>query len=268
MQLYQSLFQLTAGIAHEINTPIGIGITASSLIHGAGDLLASAVQNGMLGQRLLQQQLTDIKEGTELVESSLRRVALLVTRFKELTRIRPSCPPPLRRTEEPAQAAAGLHPRVSHRPSQRRAGRRGGHPDRPRVAVSRPGAGAHQEQHGARLQGAGEHRLTLQVERAGSELLLIYRDNGPGMAVEQLVHLFEPFFTTLRGDARHCGLSACRIHNLVENNLHGQLAVTSPPGEDSATASGCRCSRRSERQTQKGAAAPFSFILMSRSASA
>ena len=38
-------------------------------------------------------------------------------------------------------------------------------------------------------------------------------------------------FTTLRGDARHCGLSACRIHNLVENNLHGQLAVTSPPGE-------------------------------------
>ncbi|WPC69308.1 response regulator [Aeromonas hydrophila] len=86
VQLYQSLFQLTAGIAHEINTPIGIGITASSLIHGAGDLLASAVQNGMLGQRLLQQQLTDIKEGTELVESSLRRVALLVTRFKELTR--------------------------------------------------------------------------------------------------------------------------------------------------------------------------------------
>ena len=82
MQLYQSLFQLTAGIAHEINTPIGIGITASSLIHGAGDLLASAVQNGMLGQRLLQQQLTDIKEGTELVESSLRRVALLVTRFR------------------------------------------------------------------------------------------------------------------------------------------------------------------------------------------
>ena len=81
------------------------------------------------------------------------------------------------------------------------------------------------------FKGPGSIASPCRWNEAGSELLLIYRDNGPGMAVEQLVHLFEPFFTTLRGDARHCGLSACRIHNLVENNLHGQLAVTSPPGE-------------------------------------
>lgn len=155
VQLYQSLFQLTAGIAHEINTPIGIGITASSLIHGAGDLLASAVQNGMLGQRLLQQQLTDIKEGTELVESSLRRVALLVTRFKELTRDQTELPAtPFAVQKSLRKLLQAFTPEFL---IARVNADLGGEEVTlsPRVAVSRPGAGAHQEQHGARLQGAG-----------------------------------------------------------------------------------------------------------------
>ncbi|CAD7550810.1 hybrid sensor histidine kinase/response regulator [Aeromonas hydrophila] len=232
VQLYQSLFQLTAGIAHEINTPIGIGITASSLIHGAGDLLASAVQNGMLGQRLLQQQLTDIKEGTELVESSLRRVALLVTRFKELTRDQTELP------ATPFAVQKSLRKLLQAFTPEFLIARVNADLGGEEVTLTAPESlflDLVQEliknsmEHA--FKGPGEHRLSLQVERAGSELLLIYRDNGPGMAAEQLAHLFEPFFTTLRGDTRHCGLSACRIHNLVENNLHGQLAVTSPPGE-------------------------------------
>ena len=51
------------------------------------------------------------------------------------------------------------------------------------------------------------------------------------MPADKLPRLFEPFFTTMRGNANHCGLSACRIHNLVENNLRGSINVTSPQGE-------------------------------------
>ncbi|CAM4164317.1 hybrid sensor histidine kinase/response regulator [Aeromonas bestiarum] len=232
VQLYQSLFQLTAGIAHEINTPVGIGITASSLIHGAGDLLANAVQNGMLGQRLLHQQLTDIKEGTELVESSLRRVALLVTRFKELTRDQhelPALPFPVQKSLHkllqafsPEFLIARVNPDV------------GGE----EVTLTAPESlflDLVQEliknsmEHA--FKGPGQHSFGLNIAQSGNELLLTYRDSGPGMTAEQLPRLFEPFFTTQRGNTNHCGLSACRIHNLVENNLHGQLTVTSPPGQ-------------------------------------
>ncbi|WP_421201785.1 hybrid sensor histidine kinase/response regulator [Aeromonas enteropelogenes] len=232
VQLYQSLFQLTAGIAHEINTPIGIGITASSLIQGAGDLLANAVHNGMLGQRLLQQQLTDIKEGTELVESSLRRVALLVTRFKELTRDQQEVPITRFKAQESVQK---LIQAFTPELLLFRATADVGGED---VVINAPESlfldlvqELIKNSMDHAFQGAGHHSVSLQLAQQGSELLLYYQDSGPGMRPEQLPHLFEPFFTTLRGHPDHCGLSACRIHNLVENNLHGQLSVVSPPGK-------------------------------------
>ncbi len=81
VQLYQSLFQLTAGIAHDQHPHRH----RHHSLQPYSWRRRSAGQRGAkrhAGARLLQQQLTDIKEGTELVESSLRRVALLVTRFK------------------------------------------------------------------------------------------------------------------------------------------------------------------------------------------
>lgn len=232
VQLYQSLFQLTAGIAHEINTPLGIGITASSLIQGAGDLLVNAVKSGVLGQRLLNQQLTDIKEGTELVESSLRRVALLITRFKELTRDQTELDANtfvvLESVEQLLQAFSPelQIARVSY------------HVEGDKVTMTAPEPlfqDLIQELIKNSLdhafQGAGEHSFSIRVGQHEGSLLLTYQDSGPGMPADKLQRLFEPFFTTLRGNANHCGLSACRIHNLVENNLRGTINVTSPEGE-------------------------------------
>ena len=232
VQLYQSLFQLTAGIAHEINTPVGVGITASSLIQGAGDLLANAVKNGVLGQRLLNQQLTDIKEGTELVESSLRRVALLITRFKELTRDQneqEARPFAVKKCAEHMLQAFAAELQIA-RVTPRLEGNE--------VTLTAPETlfvdllqelVKNSMDHA--FQGAGEHSFTIHIGQHEGSLLLTYKDSGPGMPADKLPRLFEPFFTTLRGNANHCGLSACRIHNLVENNLHGSVNVTSPPGE-------------------------------------
>ncbi|WP_241462317.1 hybrid sensor histidine kinase/response regulator [Aeromonas finlandensis] len=232
VQLYQSLFQLTAGIAHEINTPLGVGITASSLIQGAGDLLANAVKTGVLGQRLLHQQLTDIKEGTELVESSLRRVAILVTRFKELTRDQNEQEArPFAVKKSIQQMLQAFSPELQiDRITPRLEGTE--------ITLTAPeslfvdllqelvkNSMAHA------FQGAGEHSFTIHIGQHEGSLLLTYQDSGPGMPADKLPRLFEPFFTTMRGNANHCGLSACRIHNLVENNLRGSVNVTSPPGE-------------------------------------
>ncbi len=232
VQLYQSLFQLTAGIAHEINTPVGVGITASSMIQGAGDLLANAVKNGVLGQRLLNQQLTDIKEGTELVESSLRRVALLITRFKELTRDQneqEARPFAVKKCAEHMLQAFAAELQIA-RVTPRLEGNE--------VTLTAPETlfvdllqelVKNSMDHA--FHGNGEHSFTIHVAQDEESLLLTYQDSGPGMPPEKLPRLFEPFFTTLRGNTSHCGLSACRIHNLVENNLRGSVNVTSPPGE-------------------------------------
>lgn len=227
IQLYQSLFQLTAGIAHEINTPLGICITASSFIHGAGDQISQAMEGGKLGQKMLKQQLDEIREGAQLVENSLQRVVTLINRFKALAQDQD---PPKSIRFDPQEAAAML---VAGFAEEFR---------RQEVEMQVSGNATRltcpqglfldllQELISNSLAHAAVTplRLGLTLDEENNQLRLHYWDNGVGMSAEELPHLFEPFFTTKRGDPSHCGLSACRIHNLAESNLGGSLQVFSP----------------------------------------
>ena len=59
---------------------------------------------------------------------------------------------------------------------------------------------------------------------------LSVRDQGRGIAPENLERIFEPFYTTGHG-LGGTGLGLSIVHNLVTNALKGQIEVKSRPGE-------------------------------------
>ncbi|MGY3916213.1 hybrid sensor histidine kinase/response regulator [Aeromonas australiensis] len=227
IQLYQSMFQLTAGIAHEINTPLGICITASSFIHEAGDQISHAMKEGALGKNMLKLQLDEIQEGAMMVENNLQRVVTLLNRFKTLAQDQA---PPKSTRFNPHEVISMLIAGFAEEFQQQ-------HIEMVMVCNTtwltcpqRLFLDLVQElilnsmAHGA----VSPLRLGLTLDEEGDRLRLHYWDNGTGMPLTELPRLFDPFFTTKRGDPRHCGLSASRIHNLVESNLGGSIRAYLP----------------------------------------
>ena len=54
-----------------------------------------------------------------------------------------------------------------------------------------------------------QRRLTVSTQRAGGEIRLAVADRGPGIAADELAHLFEPFWST-KGSGMGLGLAICR----------------------------------------------------------
>jgi len=74
-----------------------------------------------------------------------------------------------------------------------------------------------------------EGQIRISVRRNDATLVIDYLDNGCGMTADTLKHLFDPFYTTKRGQGGS-GLGANIIYNLVTTKLGGTIAVDSAPG--------------------------------------
>ena len=80
-----SLGQLVGGLAHELNTPIGIATTANSVVDERLKVLNQAVADKTLKRSMLVDELNRLSEGAELSEKSLQRAAQLIERFKAIS---------------------------------------------------------------------------------------------------------------------------------------------------------------------------------------
>ncbi|MGH7803512.1 MAG: cyclic nucleotide-binding domain-containing protein, partial [Candidatus Binatia bacterium] len=82
VEKYRSLTQMVAGVAHEINTPLGIVNTASSVVRErlASDALAAAARDP--AARAIVE---DVREAVALIESNVHRAHELVRSFKQLS---------------------------------------------------------------------------------------------------------------------------------------------------------------------------------------
>lgn len=79
-----SLGDMVAGIAHEINTPIGLGVTTSTLMADRLNDIKEAFENKSLKSSQLKSFLTDGKENIDIIYRNLDRAAKLINSFKQV----------------------------------------------------------------------------------------------------------------------------------------------------------------------------------------
>jgi len=234
-----SLGQLVAGVAHEVNTPLGIAITASSFIQQRSLELARQIEEGSMRKRDLSQYTADTVASGALIASNLQRAAALVRQFKQVS--------------VQAHSERGTAERQRIRLNQFMAAVI----ERLQLLCTRESVTlnyvaspidaeldsfcADIEQVMTELvQNALIHAvsasavltITVAITRSLDALEISVRDQGSGMDSATIAQVFEPFFTTKR-HLGHTGLGLQIAFNLVRARLGGDLRVESTLGAGS-----------------------------------
>jgi signal transduction histidine kinase len=227
---FASLGTIVAGVAHEVNTPIGVGVTASSALKQATVRLQKKVEAGELKKSDLMSYIEVAARSADILEANLGRAAELVRSFKQVAVDQSS---EAVRVVELGQYVHDVM--TSLRPELRKAG----HAvtvdaPRPLQLETTPSAiwqivsnlvmnsilhAFEPAQHG---------HLTISVTEAEDAAILVYRDDGKGMNPDVRRRIFEPFFTTKRGQGGS-GLGLSIVYNLVTKTLGGTILCTSAP---------------------------------------
>jgi|GEM_PF-5840529 len=230
-----SLGRLVAGIAHEVNTPLGIGVTGTSLAQEVLAGLTEQLKGGLLRRQELERSLLRLEQSLDLTARNLARAAELMQQFKQVA---------------VDQSSAALREVVLHdyiqkvidslRPLLRgRAIETEMRCDAPLTALLAPGALAQIVTN--LLQNAVLHafpegrggRVTFVVRSVDAERAeVLCEDNGVGMGADVLLRAFEPFYTTRRGEGGS-GLGLFVMRNLAIDTLGGDIRASSTVGEGS-----------------------------------
>jgi predicted ATPase/signal transduction histidine kinase len=227
-----SLGQLVAGVAHEINTPVGVGVTGASTLADETAKIESLYRSGDMKRSDLERYVQHAGTISRLLLSNMERAATLTQSFKEVAIDQTSQERRAFRLDEYIrEVLLNLNPIL----------RKTEHsveidcPDSI-IVDSYPGALSqiltnfvmNALLHAFEDGQPGTMRIMVrQPDDATVELR--FSDNGKGIAEEHLPKIFDPFFTTKRGHGGS-GLGLSIIHNLASGALMGSIAVESAPG--------------------------------------
>lgn len=225
-----ALGQTVAGVAHEINTPVGVSITASSALAGRLAELKQHFDAKTLSSKAFSQFIADSEQHLQLINYNLQRAADLVTQFKQLA------------VNEAAtdNVTIKLKPWLQHlvariNPSNAAVSIILQCPDNLTLQL-RASALATVLSHlleNALLHAfepADRGEITIEVQVKAKQLLLKVADNGKGIdeSIQDIV--FNPFVTTRRAShSKGLGLHLC--YNLVTQVLHGSIEMETTPGK-------------------------------------
>ncbi|MDT8446815.1 MAG: ATP-binding protein [bacterium] len=227
-----SLGSLVAGVAHELNTPIGIGVTGASSVLSRIVKLEEAHQKGDLSQEDFELYLTKNREMAEIMLANLERASELIQGFKRVavdqTRFELQdfklCEY-LRATFkslEPEMKA--FKPEVLLQCDEELAIR--GYPG----ALGQVIVNLVQNSLRHGFEEGQAAKITVKVFEVKQKIELTYEDNGKGISPENLPRIFEPFFTTSSGRGG-TGLGLHILYNLVRAKMDGDIRVESQLGE-------------------------------------
>ncbi|MFC0170529.1 ATP-binding protein [Pseudoduganella danionis] len=226
-----ALGALMAGVAHELNTPIGNSLLIASTLAQKTEELASRLDGPGLRRSELASYMSDARTAHELVMRGLTSAADLVNSFKQVA---------VDRTTE-QRRSFNLH-QVSHEviATMMNRVRAANHrielelPDNI-LMDSYPGPYGqvianfinNALLHAFGREQGGLMRLRAQTP-AAERVLITFSDNGSGIAAENMSRIFDPFFTTKLGQGGS-GLGLSISYNIVTSLLGGQISVESSP---------------------------------------
>jgi signal transduction histidine kinase len=224
-----SLGMMVAGVAHELNTPVGGALISTSSLQSFQRSLKQSIDDGLTRQAL-DDYVEHTEEGLALVENNLKRAAALIKSFKRLALDRANeevvqfnldqVVSDLLCTLTPKLKNSGTH--VVNKTNS------------DLVLTGYPGIVSQILQNliinaiTYGTEGMQQGEITLQTELSEEWVVLSVSDNGKGVSPELKECLFDPFVTSGRGIG-HTGLGLHLVHQWVTQLMHGQIKMESPP---------------------------------------
>ena len=228
-----SLGSLVAGVAHEINTPVGISVTAASFLQERIRDFHQKIDEKQLSRSYLTELIHSLDESSQLLQNNLRRASDLISSFKQVA------------VDQSSQAhykfnvADNLHQvAVSLGHQLRKSQSEMSIECDPELNIySYPGSFAqiysnlilNSIRHGFD-EWQGERKIIIQVTRHDTELHIDYRDTGKGIDPQILPRIFDPFVTSKRGQGGS-GLGTHIVYNLIVQLMHGRITCESKPDQ-------------------------------------
>lgn len=232
---HRSLAQMVAGVAHELNTPLGVVNTAVDMI--AKRAHSENLNLPLSDEKAAEQVLGEMKEAADLAIRNIARAHKLVQNFKKISVSQ------LIDTLETVTLPSLVEDiidlfTINARLAKLSINVNNDLPSDQRIWVGYPGYLTQiltnllfNIQHHAYSNGSGgiiEIGLRADESRDTAVFILTVQDFGKGIPPENLTQIFTPFFTTGRGQGG-TGLGLAIVQNIVTDALKGTIDVVSEP---------------------------------------
>jgi PAS domain S-box-containing protein len=220
-----SLGSLVAGVAHEINTPIGISVTAASFLQEEVSALKDKLLDNQLSRTYLDETLMHLTESTRLLNSNLKRAADLISSFKQVA------------VDQSSEACYSFNLKenveqvvtsLKHKIKQSRTQVDIICPDKLSI-YSFPGSFVQIYSNliiNSIIHGfedwTGERNIFINIRLEDETLIIDYQDTGKGIPDDLCDRIFDPFVTSKRGSGGS-GLGTHIVYNIVSQLFKGNI---------------------------------------------
>ena len=225
-----SLGNLVAGISHEINTPVGIGIAAITTLKNKVQTIESLFVEKKMKQTDLITFISTAKDAARLIQTHLNRTGELVKSFKRISvdemteQIRT-----FNLNQYVSEVVKSLEPKTNEKEVEIIIDFKGNF-----EMTSYPGAFAqifthlivNTIAHGFKDRSGG--RISIKGNRLDNLMIITYQDDGVGMTPEVVEKVFNPFFTTNMQAGNGLGMNI--VYNVVTQKLKGDITCESSLG--------------------------------------
>lgn len=223
-----SLGGLVAGIAHDVNTPLGVSITATSFLQERLSKLEHAYQDKSLTGNTMSSFIEDAQQTATLLTSNLNRASDLISSFKQvavdqtseavreinvseyLAEVVQSLAPNFKKTQHTIDINCPENLFIQCAPGV--------------LAQIFTNMIMNSLIHG--FENINKGQIKIIISKDADNLLINYSDNGKGLDEEHLSKHFDAFFTTKRGKGGS-GLGTHIMYNLVTQTLEGKIQAFS-----------------------------------------
>ncbi len=232
-----SMGRLVTGIAHEVNTPLGVSVTAASALDEDVTHLKNKMAKNELSRSDFESRIMKMNEYTQLLVGSLGKAAKMIDKFKKIS---------IDEIDEEFQVCNVLElirdtqnsidNEYAHRNIQWRI-----NCDEKLLISSSHYAiytllenlASNAIKHGYDDYEECHISINVEYQSEHERVKILVEDNGKGIDKENIVKIFDPFYTSARGS--NCtGLGLHIVYNEVTHRLRGTIECLSHEG------SGCQ----------------------------